>query len=210
MYSLGEIRALSYKAARGGGLSWGDAQEAAFAAELLLLVELPGPSALCKFLNTISSFKTSEVTSLKDIDRNNNKTISGLTYGTTFLDFQLEQKRNLIIATPRIASPLLLLGVLLLLLRSDTYLEVKWEGFEFSSKSVAPTFSGKQINPDLVDCVEIQIGEQKNSIIETKQKSFTIPQKCFFHLNEFASKTYVPASASSRAMGAGAGLLDND
>ena len=49
-WSLGEIRALAIKAARGAGMPWGMAEEAGFASHWLLQQGLPGTELLATLL----------------------------------------------------------------------------------------------------------------------------------------------------------------
>jgi len=51
-WSLGEIRALSIKAAKGAGFTWGQAEEAGFAVQWLEARCAPGVEALAQYLST--------------------------------------------------------------------------------------------------------------------------------------------------------------
>ena len=59
-WSLGETAALALKAARGAGLSWGMAEEAAGAVFWLHQRGLPGISALCGYLDVCGHDRTGE------------------------------------------------------------------------------------------------------------------------------------------------------
>ena len=51
MYSLGEVEALSKKASKAAGLSWGEAAEVGRAIRSLAKFELPSVEAFTPFLN---------------------------------------------------------------------------------------------------------------------------------------------------------------
>ena len=55
--SLSEIEALCFKAARGAGLSWGEAEEAGWAAAWLARAGLSGPDLLLAWLNDLGALK---------------------------------------------------------------------------------------------------------------------------------------------------------
>lgn len=188
-WSLGEVRSLSIKAAKGAGFSWGEAEEAGFAVEWLEARCAPGVEALARYL---SSGMTDNHCPIRLGCK-----ISDLGEYKSSLPMNICQP---LLIAPFIANTLqhetLLLSTLkcsLLISRMDVFTH-QYDAILYEKPTAVLIEPGEQI-PDISIC--------KSRVEDT--------QKTFVHILErLAHKTYAPATEQSRIAGAGAGTTDND
>lgn len=193
-WSIGEVRALSMKAARGAGMVWGLAEETGFAVEWLETKNAPGVEALARYLDQLPEGKgvDTEVCPIA--------VGAGISdYGCIEDDFQIT-----------IHQPLLILPFLALIAVNES-LEISWQDHKVVVNETG--ISGG------VPLAATSIGPFSCSVRKGVVSTPSLPRvhrvsddrKAFMDiLGRFAHKTYAPATDASRASGAGAGINDND
>lgn len=190
-WSLGEIRSLSVKAARGAGMPWGLAEEAGFAVLWLEERSLPGTEALAKYL-----------TEMKEHDAE----ACPISIGADVSD----RDDWSTLQTPQAHQPLLLVPFLGQT-ADDKPIEVKWGS---CALTVCSELIASVSNDEFIvhGVAELRISEGSNDTGTSTLRSRVSDDRLAFVkiLEKFAHKTYAPSTEESRAKGAGAGLTDND
>ena len=203
-WSLGETAALATKAARGAGMPWGLAEETGWAVSWLQARSLPGLAALCQYLKCLSN---------GTVTRWPNRPTGGIFYcpvalGTAYLDGALP----IDLTIDNVREPLLLLPFIAKR-NDDQPMQV-----DFSDMYICLSTNGI-FNPDhdtslLINHAKCTIKNAINPPAITPYEFVSRVPSYFFGyvtaLDEFAKKTYAPATEESRLAGAGAGLNDND
>jgi len=188
-WSLGEIRALSVKAAKGAGFSWGEAEEAGFAVEWLEARCTPGVEALAQYLSVRGTSLTCPIQL--------GCQISDMGAWEGYLPTKISQP---LLLAPFIAQTLERKNITLdageaqiLISHMDVYIE-GYTPSTFSKATEARLLVEGKI-PDESTC--------KSRVLSDQMPHVKI-------LEKFAHKTYAPATEESRLAGAGAGTTDND
>lgn len=192
-WSLGEIRTLSQKAARGIGMPWGLAEEAGYSVDWLEGRGLPGVMALASYLDEIDGADYSTLH-------------CPIAAGATLSDSRDWDR----LFPVEIYQPLLLIPFVSTCCETRT-LTVRWNQTtaHVNSIGVAIADGGKEltIGPHLTQLAPANkriSGIQCYPRVPADRKDFVQS------LNRHAEKTYAPATEASRLSGAGAGLNDND
>ena len=196
-WSLGEIRALSIKAARGAGLDWGIAEEVGFAVEWLETHGLDGVKALAQYLSRVHR---------KDNYSDDHCPIKLGCLASDMDDWTILQDKS-------IHEPILILPFIANILKEET-LELTWAD---SSVQINPNGIKTQDVNGLISrpstphfSLKIKTLDAPCSVLETKSRVSDNAASYVAILNALAHKTYAPATEASRLAGAGAGLNDND
>ncbi len=196
-WSLGEIRALSVKAARGAGMDWGMAEEAGFAVEWLEARNLAGTKAMADYLSIASLTSDFKYDSCP------------LKLGCMVSDLDDWNHAN----KAEIFQPLLLLPFVAALADKQPIL-LSWDNSQvcvlkdvvYTSSTNTHTGFDKErlfkirISTEALNEKPLEFKTRVNKDAETHVKTLT----------QLAHKTYAPATEASRLAGAGAGLNDND
>ena len=196
-WSLGEIRSLSIKAARGAGMDWGIAEEAGFAVHWLEAHGLNGTRALAQYLSFVQNHK--------NFDDENCPLKLGCLVSDTGSWAVLSDK-----STP---EPVLLVPFIASVL-GDESVELEWENnsivvhHDGVSNDEIESLTSK--SEDLPCPLIIKASSSPKPLFNTKNRVLDDARSYVEILNRFAHKTYAPATAASRLAGAGAGLNDND
>lgn len=212
--SRAEIEALSLKAARGAGLSWGMAEEAGYAATWLETRGLDGASTLLALLDLYSD---GDLASLApDVDdrswRARGPHLCPLAAGTALSDFRALAQADLSagpISINNVAYPLLMLPfVHALAVATGTAVDLTSAG---GTCAVDPTGA---VRGDMNACAErcdltLSIDAAAQGQIDPSKTPCIIDKETLRRLQDYAMRTTVPASDASRA-GAGAATTDND
>ena len=190
-WSLGEVQALAIKAARGAGMPWGMAEEAGFAARWLQTRNAPGLAALAFYLEWRDGFDEPDLG------------LCPIRIGTAIMDTQGDVPNRL----GRVRQPLLLAPFLAG--STGSGLALRWDTTEMivSRAGLATTASRDALVTSEANCetspTSAQIGGTATRVADTEAEAMEL-------LDQFAHRTYAPATEASRLSGAGAGTTDND
>ncbi|MEH6632998.1 MAG: DUF3726 domain-containing protein [Halopseudomonas aestusnigri] len=221
-YSLNEIEASARKAARGAGMTWGLAEEAGKATRWLAARELPNVTTL---LNLLTRNDGKDYNSLRPQDLSNIWSASGgslcpIIAGSALNDLAHKIVSGQEIKLTAVSCPALILPILGRASKALGYgFVVKWDGLKVN-------ISPKKLYLEQGTISDLGIKFTSNlfvtglsldsslSGLEIKRvvKGVPLGDREWSDLQEFAGRTYVPASEESRLLGAGAGagLTDND
>ncbi|MGJ5620155.1 DUF3726 domain-containing protein [Sulfitobacter sp. MF3-043] len=212
-FSLNEIEALSKRAARGSGLSWGLAEEAAKGTRWLASFDLPGPQLLANLLELNDRRAEIDVSpmSLEGVWKAPAGRMSPLISGASLSDcagrlLALGQIQLQSVSYPLLVVPFLGGAAL----RLKTPVSVAWDGVRLTTDGHQLCTEGQDgLSSDhtllmTVSAPAVMQGP-KEPVIRAQVSS-----ECWATLSRFAHRTFAPATDESRARGAGAGLTDND
>ncbi|MDB4214703.1 DUF3726 domain-containing protein [Burkholderiaceae bacterium] len=220
-YSLAEIEALSKRAARGAGLSWGLAEEVGKAVRWLQAHGQPGVAALNALLRSNDGISFNELCpQLRDGTwAAESGVLCPLIAGATVLDhaslddqwpLNLQQVRHPLLIVPFVARAAVLSGVTLAISWSDHTLLLSPSG---AIKGDAPNSSDpEQAVLDRLVLRQASAAEATTLVDGLWRKSALaqpIPADEWSALEAVAHRTLVPATSVSRA-GAGSTAGDND
>jgi hypothetical protein len=213
-WSLNETAALAKKAARGAGMSWGMAEEAAFAVRWLASFGLPGPQALAGLLEQIDGVDAQDLRvaaiSAKLISPSGR--MCPLTSGVTICDHAHTLVDADEITIYGVIQPLLIVPFVAQMARQNGHCaNVSWG-------EVAVTVDGNGCCVDRDDAALLtaqatQVRIQKVSTMDgSRPRVFRAQMEHAFTrvLLGYAHRTYAPGTEESRLKGAGAGASDND
>jgi hypothetical protein len=207
--SFGELESLSFKAARGAGLDWGLAEEAAKAVRWLAERGLPGAEALAVHLPQIAGKSYAQLRPLPDADhwRPAGEALCPLITGSALSDhavllpdkLTLEPVLNPLLLVPFVARVAERLGRPLALDWSDTQIICGSGGLSIEGDSMVT----------MATLVTITHAENAPQNLAGGGRR-PIEPAVLDVLQRLAHRTYVPATEASRLAGAGAGTSDND
>lgn len=189
-HAVGEIRSLAQRAARGAGLPWGLAEEAGYAVSWLEALGAPGVEALSRLCD------------LRDLG---GAEICPILSGAALLD-------GLGLPDPaeRIDIPLLVLPFIAQSLEPGAGASVRWTGAAFRLGAEALETSG---GPEAVLAARAGITIEPLSLEPSPtirwQRSLAGAWS-LARLERYAARMLAPSDSTSRAEGAGAGLVDRD
>ncbi len=219
-YSLNETASRAKLAARGVGYSWGMAEEVARAIFWLASRELPGPALL---LNLLSHYPTSESVKLAMPLNNNGQLcvkdswLCPIAAGCALSDTCADVDDTTLIVLPSVKSPILILPFVAdIALRFGTVLDLELDKYTVSTNGTQVKFSdiafATMEQAERVVCrtassetTEYTLGDRENTAFRV-----VVEDHVWAGLGAYAQQTYAPSTESSRALGAGAGLNDND
>jgi hypothetical protein len=218
--SLNEVESTVWKAARGAGLAWGLAEETGQAARWMADRGLAWAEPV--------------VACLEDAERRHGEISPPVLVGDTWRAPVASQALSPLLCGPLIsdlastlrdqrqslrlgsvAQPILLLPFVARAAEAlNAELKLAWpgaawlcraDGTHFSTPSPAPAASGVEIGSAGADD---PLGGEP--ILASGAERRNIPAGLLHRLESWVRLTYVPATAESRLLGAGAGLTDND
>ena len=217
-YSLNEIEAMSKRAARGAGLSWGLAEEAGKAARWLAAHGLPGPEALTELLagNDSGRYAALAPASVDDpVWRAPSGSLCPLVAGAALCDRAAEIAAGREIELGPTAQPLLLApfaagvadmtGAAVRLSWAGTELVLAPAGVSIEGDRAALTAAGA----DGIRCARVALTGIP-SPPDTGAAKRDVDAAIWGRLNAFAGRIFAPATEASRLTGAGAGNNDSD
>ena len=211
-WSLSEIEGLARKAARGGGFSWGMAEEAGKAVRWLASINLPGPEALANFLEaydrTPHALMRPGDTSINTW-RAKGGTICPISAGAALCDLAQSDAPSRDIHIIGCAYPLLLLPFVRGASEDGGQPErMIWNAGVFA---FAADVRGHTDAP-MTACADVQIraGTADDLPLPSCQMRYDLAEGPAARLALMAARTYAPDTDESRTAGAGAGLSDND
>ena len=188
-WSIGEVRSLAVKAARGAGFSWGMSEEAGFAVTWLQQRSAPGARALANYLT----------------DGRAKANTCPLLLGTAIADGAIDLPDGGL----EVAAPLLIVPFIAPVMQSQprsmsfasTHVTFDLETCELADEAVASAAHLSQIVFNIPSTKPS--GKAASRVSEHEVDAIKV-------LESFAAKTYAPATEQSRLAGAGAGTSDND
>ena len=204
-WSIGETAALAVKAARGAGMPWGLADEVGFTVSWLQERGLPDLSALSRYLQ----WHESELFVVWPEIPPTNYAYCPIKLGCAYIDGVTSQ----FIRFGSIREPLLMIPFIA---KRNLSLAVDIKLDELSISLINNQLISDQLNSEFLLTEANCVITRSTTIIESttaEEYSDRVPHtfvECIRTLNEFAQKTYAPATEESRLTGAGAGLNDND
>lgn len=213
--SLNEIESLCKKAARGAGLSWGLAEEGGKAARWLSANGLNGPALLAAQLRRDDGCSYPQLTPALDGEGLEvpGQLMCPLIAGVTLSDHAYLLRDTGQIQLRRVTQPLLLLPFVSATSRYlGVALQLSWPGCVLG---LAP--NGEVVIHQAEDLYAAQVDHVSCSCLcaaatggEVLGKLIpALDSDVLEYLNHLAGRTYVPASAASRLLGAGSALSDN-
>ncbi len=212
MYSLGEVEAISKKAAKAVGMTWGEAAEAGHAIRNLARFNLPNVEAFVLLFQELISGKLLRPSISSEIELTDGKEKIGFFLGLLILDskFPSLHFKSESLEIKNVRFPVSLLGTLLSLVLNGAEIDVRWKGFKFKASVKSVTVEGENFNPKKVEYVYVRVIYSKvNRIIKFKNRVH-VSEMNWMLLESLAFQTYVPDSEVSRKTGAGSGNLIDD
>jgi len=213
--SLPEIDALCLKAARGAGYSWGVAEEASFAARWLAARGLPGPAMLLAHLQRFDGKGWDEIVPVVgDVwSARKGGVLCALAVGSALSDrADLPGNRSTdALRIDGLASPMLILPFVQQNARAQhANLSVCWGRYEAVLSENGFTLAAEESLVDRDEPAVVVIRRVDRPARPTVAGADCLLENATMRgLSAFAHRTYVPATARSRA-GAGAASSDND
>ena len=217
LLSLAEMEALAVKAARGAGLSWGMAEEAGAAVRWLASHGLPGPEVLLRHLDAFDGREWGAIAPVvagRVWRTAGNGTLSSIATGVALSDragLEDGPERGPL-TLEQLADPGLLLPFAAMAAGAmGRPLQVAWDGLAVLVTGDGVSFETAEdgVADPLAASVVVTPGKADPAIRRATAAPRRVSLAVWQGLDRLAFRTYVPASAASRA-GAGAGTTDND
>ncbi len=213
-YSLAEIDAVSKKAARGSGFSWGLSEEAGKAVRYLCSFQLPGPQLLADYLQQIQrpEFVTGPPVFTPASWSSSLDCLCPLSSGAALADLITTFNSDRPLQLRDCASPLLMAAVTAIAItRQQRSLSFQWNTVRLTLHPQGLDREGPQdelLSP-MVSEVLVTVVPSTGAAIGPAVLPAEVDEVSWQQLNDLAFRTYVPSSETSRA-GAGSKLSDND
>lgn len=231
--SLNQIEQTARKAVRGGGLPWGLADDAGRAVRWLHVYRMNGVAALLGLLerhaghyySNDSDSNRSELApiALSGVWQASGGVLDPLLVGASLSDC-LDAPGDARIETSVIAFPLLVAGFICTLAEIENRtLSLTWAAMQLRFQRGGLWVEGTQSAMEIEVSDFLHCHQYASTPTSTKQTSQDFPQRrtpriaeaeveseIWVRLEEYASRTYIEATITSRMAGAGAGLHDND
>jgi len=219
-YSLNETASRAKLAAKGVGYSWGMAEEVARAMHWLVSRELPGPAMLHNLLSCFDS-SNSIALAIPGLDdghiRSKHTWVCPFAAGCALSDTCIAVDDHTLFTFVEVKCPILLLPFVAdIAQRTDRVLTLASENqtavtdgnrFWLSSNAITQQEQIKSVNFRVANGSEVE-AVLASDIIECRR--VIVETAVWDALGMYAHLTYAPSTQSSRALGAGAGLNDND
>lgn len=214
-HSLNEIEAHAKRAARGAGLSWGMAEEAAKAARWLASHDLAGPALLSEVLTQNDGLTHAQVApaTLDGEWRAPAGDLCPLAAGAALNDCAERLVAGQPIEMTNVSYPLLILPFAAwVALHINQPVRVIWQDVQIDTDGDGIWVQGPQsrINTAKVATLFCQPTTGRQDAPSHPGQRGDVAPDIWARLNTFAQRTYAPATDASRLLGAGAGVSDND
>jgi hypothetical protein len=208
--SLNEIEALARKAARGGGMSWGLAEEAGKAVRWLSDNGFPGPGLLADLMRQNEGKSYTELALQQGddgISRARNGLLCPIIAGALICDQADDLKDGAQLRLGDVAVPLLLAPFACEAARSaGVSVALEWRGVTLSLGDGAPRVVGDEAALLISEIGSVALSRTVGQAIGAVRTGSgrDVTEETMQTLESYAQRTYAPATAASRA-GAGAG-----
>ena len=204
MQSFSEIDITSKRASKAAGFAWGIAEEVGKNMRNLEMFGLPGVKNLNLYLQKIEKNHTEKPKKIEKENKPQSKEFCPIYCGTTFLDNCKMLERLKTIKFKNVSYPLLFLPFIS---RASEIvgkkISVQYEENNFLLNFDKTIYAKNIKNSEVVSLAkEVSIEFLENS------NSFSIQE--WKELYKLSEKTFVEETESSKTVGAGAGLTDND
>ena len=213
-HSLNEIEAMSKRAARGAGLAWGLAEEAAKGTRWLSAFSFPGTEMLAGLLALNDrlpavDFSPATLTGRWSAPAGR---MSPLIAGAAMSDCAIRMEAGQVIEMENVSFPLLVVpfagGAAL---RLGVPVSVSWEGVKLTTDVQRLCVQGARDAILTMHAAQLSCAAPAAMTGQSEPvMRADVDEAAWAKLGEFAHRTYAPATESSRLLGAGAGLSDND
>jgi hypothetical protein len=213
-YSLNEIEALAKHAARGAGLPWGLAEEAGYCVRWLASFGLPGPQLLADLFiaNEQSDLSKQLPLSLSGTWEGEAGTLCPIATGATLCDcawqladgveFDLQNVFCPLLVLPFTAGAAKLQGLTVCLL---------WKGVSLETDGVQLSVQGDDKNLAADSAIQLRCFVSTGScVMRPPTIRGEMHADCLETLSLFAQRSFAPATAESRELGAGSRDSYND
>ncbi len=211
--SLNEVEALSRKAVRGVGLSWGLADEAARATRWLCAQSLDGCGHLASALDTLDDCAPGDTAPGRSGSRWSTSTgrMCPLTLGPSLGDFAAQLNDDGWQLEGVIAPAMLLPYASNLARRRHGWVTLRWSDVSATTDGFGLSLSADRegLNDMIASRVDIMAGGQMDTPQAVADRAAPQTQD-LASLTAYAARTYAPDTEASRLLGAGAGRSDND
>jgi hypothetical protein len=207
--SLNEIETTILKAARGAGMEWGLAEEAGQAARFLARHGLPFEAPFVTLLSSRAWRTAPWLDGMVVRPLIRDAFLCPVRTGAYLCDLA----RTGPVIVERLISPLLLLPFAA---RRSAAVEVAWGGLRLrldASKVTADPATPCQLvasEAEKVELIPLEGARSDHRPPDVQVGGASVEEAFWAKLQGYEAMTYVPASAKSRASGAGAGEIDND
>ncbi len=215
--SMNEIEVESKKAARGGGFSWGMAEEIGHAVAWLARSGIDSVLALLAVLDARSegSAMTSDVASALAGRQTDDIPLCPLSLGVALADRADRLAAGQRIACGKVFRPILILPFIAAAAEAigrPVILDCGFGEWHISPGNIDRERLAMLLHVDVVSGFACRAGQPISPPANPLSvfSRLEIEPDVWRRLQNYAGRTYVPASAQSRAMGAGAGAIDND
>ncbi|SCZ61551.1 Protein of unknown function [Epibacterium ulvae] len=213
-HSLNEIEAMSKRAARGAGLSWGLAEEAAKGTRWLAGYGYPGPDLLADLLELNDRLPAIDFspTSLNGLWQAPAGRMSPLISGATMSDCAIRMQEGQTITIEHVTQPLLIVPFASgAALRLGKAVALEWDQVRLTTDGKQLCVQGDKEGVLAAQTSIVRCSAPAQMMTPTKPVMRAhVSARCWERLGAFAQRTYAPATDASRLRGAGAGLNDND
>jgi hypothetical protein len=214
-HSLNEIEAMSKRAARGAGLSWGLAEEAAKGTRWLSAFGFPGTEMLAELLtlnDQVPPIDVSPVSLSADVWHAPARRMSPLIAGASLSDCAVRLLERGTITMENVTLPLLAVPFMGgAALRLGVPVAAEWPGARLATDGRqlcvqgAPEALRAAQADQLVFSAPAEMTGKREPVMRAE-----VCEDSWTTLGSFAHRTFAPATEESRLLGAGAGLSDND
>jgi len=213
-YSLNEIEAIAKRAARGAGMPWGLAEEAAMAVRWLASYGLDGPELLASSLSHWNKSSVADASPNTDgvVWSCSNETLHPIVAGAALSDAADRLKHEPMITLEHVTHPLLLLPFTAGAARQiSSTVSLEWDGVKVVSNGESLCIKGTTdaLNVGAETTVIVRANSSMGAPVYPKTRG-DMTDECLANLSHFAMQGFAPATDESRKLGAGAGLTDND
>ncbi len=207
--SLNEIETTILKAARGAGMEWGLAEEAAQSARFLARLGLPFEAPFLDLFSSRAWNSRPLVEGASLEPGQGDAWLCPIRAGAYLSDVGIAGEVKL----KRVMAPILLLPFAA---RANPKSDMTWKGVRLRLGAVGvAVIAGEPCalaasKADKVRLSPIADDRVEGSLRPVEAEGARVDDTSWAKLQGFEALTYVPASAKSRASGAGAGEIDND
>jgi hypothetical protein len=215
-HSFNEIEALCKGAARGAGLPWGLAEEAAKAVRWLSAFDLPGAKQMTDLLEMndhIPVIDVSPVSLKEEIWHSAIHRMCPLSAGAALSDcaerlfergrITMENVSSPLLTVPFMGHAALHLGVPIAVMWEGAHLAT--DGRKLSLLAVSKEALSSKEATRVVFTAPAQMASSNEPVLRA-----SLDETVYAQLKAFAHRNFAPATEASRLKGAGAGISDND